>query len=494
MINIFFGENMHRHWEKTILPLIEKLEPKHIVEIGSDTGINTNNILRYCEKNNCKLTSIDPKPNFDVDKLKEKYNGKFDFYFDLSLKILPFLEKFDVILIDGDHNWYTVFNELKTIENIYKKNNNYPLILFHDVAWPYARRDLYYNPETIPEEYLLPYDTLGMIPYEKGLSKDKGLNHGFNNALFEGGEKNGVLTAIEDYIDASSLNLLFYSIPAYNGLGILFLENDDVQRIVDDVIDYPNIIEDLEKHYLKTISSDIQSEKNRLIKVIDEKSIELIGLRNEKASLQDIIVERDNSINVLNGEKASLQDIIVERDENNLLKDRNQSLSKTKVKLEDKYQSQIKKLVDEKLILQQNNKKKDDVIQELNNEKRIIMDFNDEKDSIISDLTSKNDSLLERSTLLTRTKKELQEDYELQIKATSDLESQIEIMNTKLSDFICINNKQSRELHDLRNMIKCQKDIIDNNNKKIQEYESSYIWKITKLKKKILNKFKSNNT
>ena len=105
---------MHRHWKNTILPIIKKIKPTHIVEVGSDTGINTKNILEYCDKNNAKLSAIDPSPNFNVEKFKNKYGNKFDFYKDLSLNILPFLETFEVILIDGDHNWYTIYNELKT--------------------------------------------------------------------------------------------------------------------------------------------------------------------------------------------------------------------------------------------------------------------------------------------------------------------------------------------------------------------------------------------
>ena len=46
---------MYRHWEETILPIIIKIKPKHIVEVGSDTGINTKNILEYCENENAVL-------------------------------------------------------------------------------------------------------------------------------------------------------------------------------------------------------------------------------------------------------------------------------------------------------------------------------------------------------------------------------------------------------------------------------------------------------
>ena len=401
---------MHRHWENIILPLIQKIKPKHIVEIGSDTGINTENILKYCKKNNSKLSSIDPKPNFNIDEMKKRYGNTFEFYKNYSLKILPYLENFDIILIDGDHNWYTVFHELKTIENIYKRNKNYPIIILHDIGWPYGRRDLYYDPNTIPPEYVLPYDTLGIIPNEKELSKDKGMNHGFNNALFEGGEKNGVLTAVEDYINQSSLKFSFYSIPSYHGLGILFLENKSLQKIVDEIINYPSIIEDLENHYLKIITSDIQDEKNRLIHKINSENQEINNLIKEKTSLQQINNEQEKQIKTIN-------------DENQTLKQKNTEKDK-----------QIKTI-------------------------------NDEKTKQKNDLMTTNNAL----------------------------KSEIELKNKELSDLFCINNKQKRELLDLQNTIKHQQEIIDSKNKKIEEYEFSRSWKMTKILRNFSNKLKFNN-
>ena len=71
----------------------------------------------------------------------------------ISLKVLPELhDAFDCILIDGDHNWYTVYHELKVISDrdLLKRGG---MVFFHDVEWPYGRRDMYYQPETIPQEH-----------------------------------------------------------------------------------------------------------------------------------------------------------------------------------------------------------------------------------------------------------------------------------------------------------------------------------------------------
>jgi hypothetical protein len=71
----------------------------------------------------------------------------------ISLEVLPKLAgTYDCILIDGDHNWYTVYHELKTIaeRDLLRPGG---IVFFHDIEWPWGRRDLYYQPDLIPPEY-----------------------------------------------------------------------------------------------------------------------------------------------------------------------------------------------------------------------------------------------------------------------------------------------------------------------------------------------------
>ena len=154
---------MNRLWNTIIRPIIEGVKAQNIVEIGSDTGINTKNILEYCLDHDSHLIAIDPSPKFDVEEFKIRYGDKFEFYQELSLNRLPLIKDFDVILINGDHNWYTVYHELKIIEKNFN-GKNFPLIFLHGIGWPYARRDINYNPESIPESYRQPYKKLGNVP------------------------------------------------------------------------------------------------------------------------------------------------------------------------------------------------------------------------------------------------------------------------------------------------------------------------------------------
>ena len=61
----------------------------------------------------------------------------------------------DAIIIDGDHNYWTLSEELRLIDER-APGGELPLLLFHDVGWPHARRDTYYAPERIPEEHRQP--------------------------------------------------------------------------------------------------------------------------------------------------------------------------------------------------------------------------------------------------------------------------------------------------------------------------------------------------
>ena len=107
---------MRRFWETIIEPIAGILQPEVIVEIGSDRGDNTRNLLEFCQENDATLHVIDPLPKYDVSEWQEHYGDHLVFHRALSLDALPSIDRMDLVLIDGDHNWYTVFKELKLIE------------------------------------------------------------------------------------------------------------------------------------------------------------------------------------------------------------------------------------------------------------------------------------------------------------------------------------------------------------------------------------------
>ena len=126
-----------------IVPLARAHGWKSFCEIGASRGLTADRILSL---RNIAYTIIDPCLDQD---LVAKYAGNQNVTVHKanSLDVLPRLDgKFDCILIDGDHNWYTVYHELGWIRRRDLLDRG-GMIFLHDVGWPYGRRDMYYQPD-----------------------------------------------------------------------------------------------------------------------------------------------------------------------------------------------------------------------------------------------------------------------------------------------------------------------------------------------------------
>jgi len=201
--------------EKITIPLIRRTNKKSVLEIGSSYG---NSIRPILELGDVKVGIVDPCVDAD---LAAEFGERITLYRDLSLAVLPLInESYDCIFIDGDHNWFTVFNELRIIE---ERNLLNPggMIFVHDIGWPYGRRDMYYQPEAIPAEFRNPHAQQGIQKGQRFLVAEGGFNSGHHNAIKEGGPRNGVLTAVEDYLKQGRQQYHFVKDWREFGFGIL---------------------------------------------------------------------------------------------------------------------------------------------------------------------------------------------------------------------------------------------------------------------------------
>ncbi|MGA3034103.1 MAG: class I SAM-dependent methyltransferase [Terracidiphilus sp.] len=212
-----------RHY---ILPLARKTGWQSFCEVGARDGTSTNYFLKLPL---ASYTVIDPCIDED---LRAKYAGdaRVRVVKSNSLDALaiggPLAPgtQFDCILIDGDHNWYTVFNELRLIRQRHLLRPG-GFIFLHDVDWPYGRRDLYYQPDTIPAEFRHPFARKGIVRGRDSLVDAGGWNSQLANALHEGGARNGVMTAIEDFLAQHGNDYRFFRIRYQWGLGVLELRS-----------------------------------------------------------------------------------------------------------------------------------------------------------------------------------------------------------------------------------------------------------------------------
>lgn len=211
-------------WDVAIAPVLSASGARKVVEIGALRGENTLQILDHLGPEG-ELHVIDPVPDFDPAEHESEFPGRYFFHEALSLDVLPGLEPMDAALIDGDHNWWTVYNECRLLaENAINAGQFMPVMILHDVGWPYGRRDLYYDPSNVPEERRQPYDYLGIKPGRSPLAKRGGLNFTMANALEEGGERNGVMTGVDDFIKEHPKKIRQVVLPIYFGLALLVEE------------------------------------------------------------------------------------------------------------------------------------------------------------------------------------------------------------------------------------------------------------------------------
>jgi hypothetical protein len=201
-----------------VIACLDLAEPRSLVEVGAYAGDLTALLLEWADESGARVSAVDPAPKKKLEELAAAHNN-LDLLRATSVEALPDLLPPDAAIIDGDHNYYTVSEELRLIAER-AQEGRLPLLLFHDVCWPHARRDSYYTPERIPEAGRQPMvQGAGLFPGEQGV-RPGGLPYHWAAAR-EGGRRNGVLTAIEDFVGERE-GLLLAVVPAFFGFGVVW--------------------------------------------------------------------------------------------------------------------------------------------------------------------------------------------------------------------------------------------------------------------------------
>jgi Methyltransferase domain len=214
------GEISDFHYDVIRPDIMHRWRPT-VIEIGVLHGSHTRLLLAACLQRLGTLICIDPDLDPHIAQVA-RYHPACRVMKRPSLEALPELVDgkitADVVIVDGDHNYYTVIRELSLIERLLAPAG---IVFLHDVGWPYGRRDLYYDPDRIPAGERHDYAMLGIARGSSDLLKEGGENWNLWNACHEGGPKNRVLTAIEDFIAQSSGTWALEIRQEQFGLGIL---------------------------------------------------------------------------------------------------------------------------------------------------------------------------------------------------------------------------------------------------------------------------------
>lgn len=304
---------MYRFWENVIKPMFELCGIKSIVEIGAQNGYNTTRLIQYAIKKSGVVHSIDPFPSFEYKDWEKEYMPHFFMHIGLSLDVLDKIEECDAYLVDGDHNWYTVYHELNRIKDIVGKKEC--LVILHDIGWPYDRRDLYYNPDNIPSEFQNAYLRKGII-YGQAELDEEGINGHLCNAIEVNTARNGVLTAIEDFLNENT-EFEFMSIKCCSGLGIIKKKGTFAQvfDFLQDIVTLQNVIEIAEEDRLQ-IFQQRYTYKNKYDRALADYNKE--KLRNEELKISEIKA-KENSERLVEERKLLKKEVDLSQKEIELL-------------------------------------------------------------------------------------------------------------------------------------------------------------------------------
>jgi len=494
---------MFKFFDVDIIPtFLSRFKVKKVLAIGLSNKLIANEIIGFCINNQALLCAIDSEINV-CDLIKESYkshdideyiNGNVKHFKEGSLDILPNLEPFDAVFINDDPNWYTVYNELDLIK---KNNSNFPLVFVCNNKYPHKRRDSYINPDNIPNEYKNECCNELPIIFEEGNEiKHAMVSDGFCHAIYQNTPKNGVLTAIEDFLKENpSLKLL--DINPFEGITLIyndtsiayirvdkifseekskeynlgefsdkFIENnlllnhvvginlikEDIDRINEyksEIEDQNSLLEDYENR-IEISNAQIGFKDSQINNIKTQIGLTETQLQSAEATL----LNKNNEIKLKDEELAS-KDIELQNAKNKLSKTNNEYSI-----IENKY----KELIELNKIELENNQK------EIENNKNKLSHLDNQLQSAEATLLNKNNEIKLKDEELAS------KDIELQ-----NAQNKYDNLNNRLDTLKLNYDIQSGKIKNKEYCISCYKEEIRNN-----EIEIEYIKKSDKFSKKIL--------
>ena len=208
---------------EVMIPCLDIAGARSVCEVGAYAGDLTRLLSDWAAKAGATVIAVDPSPKPALVELDER-RDELELVRQTSIEALPHIELPNAVIIDGDHNYWTVREELRLIAER-AVDGDMPLLMFHDISWPHAYRDDYFAPELIPEDSRHPMagpdESRGLYPGDPGL-RPGGPPYP-RSAATEGGARNGVRAAIEDFV-AENPGLRFTGVPAFFGFGVVWHE------------------------------------------------------------------------------------------------------------------------------------------------------------------------------------------------------------------------------------------------------------------------------
>jgi hypothetical protein len=246
-----------------MLPCLDAAGARSVVEVGAYAGDLTRVLIDWAAGSGARVTAIDPVPQDGLVELARTH-PELELIRQTSFAALPRIPLPDALVIDGDHNYHTVSEELRLIGER-APGAELPLLLFHDVCWPHGRRDDYFDAAQIPADRRRPVvgPDAGIVPGDPG-SRPGGVPYP-RSAAREGGPRNGVLTAIEDFVAARD-DVRLAVVPAFFGFGVAWHTGGEAAAELERILapwDRNPLLERLEANRVRQLATAYEQLEER---------------------------------------------------------------------------------------------------------------------------------------------------------------------------------------------------------------------------------------
>lgn len=262
------------------VPALDAVQARSVVEVGAYGGDLTSVLAAWASGSGARVIAVDPSPQPALVELAET-DPHVELVEEKSLDVLGGMGDADAVILDGDHNYFTVLHELRLLAEA-AGGEGFPLVLMHDVCWPHGRRDDYFDTTQLPADAV--HETIGprggIVPGDQGMVEGSGLPYA-RSATVEGGPRNGVLTAAEDFV-AESAGLKLAVVPAFFGFGAIWPKDAPWAPEVD------RLLAPFDRSLLME-----RLEENRVIQVAraHSRQVEIWKLR-ERLARQEALLDR----------------------------------------------------------------------------------------------------------------------------------------------------------------------------------------------------------
>ncbi|KAB2348072.1 class I SAM-dependent methyltransferase [Actinomadura rudentiformis] len=280
-----------------------------VVEVGVESG----QVSSVYADLGAAVYCVEPAPSDDLRTFLEA-DPRLALVEGRSPDVLGELPVADLYVLDGDHNYAVVRAEVDWI----MANAPGAVVVLHDVLWPCGRRDFYYQPSPLPPAEIHPATDDGPTVWHDEVTPAGFVGDGvFTCAAHAGGERNGVLTAVEDALaenDGDGWQLEI--VPAVFGFGVLMkADSPGAPEIFDALRPYTTskLLAAMENNRLALYTRVLQlqyesaartDESEQLTDTITTQQREIERLRTELAQANAEIVGRRNEAQALRDELA----------------------------------------------------------------------------------------------------------------------------------------------------------------------------------------------